>query len=224
MHAGSAGCKFGWSLAPGQCCPADISRIAIITCDAKAAAKLSSQLQSSGCPYKLPVQASPLAMVGDPIMAIGSPFGVSAPELFSDMVISGIVSRLSMRVCLSLSALLLSCDNDLYQLYRIRTDWAPCSCRVQSTDSNGYQLCLNSQKDWIYHVQIVTRAKEQGQQTWSVTACPPLAVGYENTQCSTFVRTSIGRPGCTARNGGLPGHFNIRAPGHVDISCQCGRP
>lgn len=95
--AGSAGCKFGWSLAPGQCCPADISRIAIITCDAKAAAKLSSQLRSSGCPYKLPVQASPLAMVGDPIMAIGSPFGVSAPELFSDMVISGIVSRLSMR-------------------------------------------------------------------------------------------------------------------------------
>lgn len=90
-------CKLGWRLAPHDHSPLDMSRIAILTCDSKAAHHLAGQSPGS-LPFDLPRQQSPAAVRGDPIMAIGSPFGVAAPDFFSNMVVSGIIARVNLAV------------------------------------------------------------------------------------------------------------------------------
>lgn len=92
-RAGSTECKLGWNLAPHHHSPLDMSRIAILTCDPKAARHLCGQAPGSSLPYELSCQRSRAAVRGDRIMAVGSPFGVTAPDFFSDMILSGIVAR-----------------------------------------------------------------------------------------------------------------------------------
>lgn len=84
-HVFAGGGRFRWGLTPSEAPPADVSLLMLIAC------RLPDQPQST-INALLPLSSQPLQQ-GTALEAVGSPFGVTAPQHFVNMQYNGVVSQ-----------------------------------------------------------------------------------------------------------------------------------